>query len=79
MSEVTFEIWVAVGADGYKACLGSGLTQEVAGALAREIHFGEEPYTLCKVVVEVPLPEAGQPCGLIVERKCVEENCIGAV
>lgn len=60
---VTFEIWVAVGADGYKAVLGSGISRETARRLADEVHFDDGCYALYLVEVDVPQPEPNQVCG----------------
>ena len=63
MKNVTFEIWVAVGADGYKACIGSGMSRETARCIADEVHFHDGCYTLALVVADVPLPDADQSAG----------------
>lgn len=57
---VKFEVWVAVGPDGYKACLGSGISQATAIRIADEVHFPNGCYTLVLIVKEVELPEPGQ-------------------
>lgn len=63
MATVQFKIWVAVGADGYKACLGSGISQATARLIADEVHFPDGCYTLACVELDVPMPEAGQLAG----------------